>query len=158
MWPLVVGAASPKQARRVIHGHLMNPDRFLCEHPVATVALDDPRFELRMYRGPAWNSMTYWAAIGCMNYGAHAEAAVLLERALNDTATQFERTGTIWEFYHPHGGRPEDLQRKPNTEFNRPCPDYLGHNPVLAMARLYEQAKSHGEVEPGVPGDACQRA
>ena len=38
----------------------------------------------------------------------------------------------------------KDLQRKPDTEFNRPCSDYLGHNPLLAMARLYEQAKIGG--------------
>ena len=129
----------------------MNPQRFFCAHPIATVALEDPRFELRCWRGPAWNSMTYWAARGCLNYGACHEATLLLERALDDSAAQFERTGTVWEFYHPLGGRPEDVQRKPDTEFNRPCREYLGHNPLLAMARLYEQAKI------GVPGDSSQR-
>ena len=140
IWPVVVGAATPDQARRVIRDNLMNPKKFFCEHPIATVAFDDPRFELRLWRGPAWNSMTYWAARGCMNYSAYDAAATLLERALDDCAAQFERTGTIWEYYHPQGGKPEDLQRKPDTEFNQPCSDYLGHNPLLAMARLYEQA------------------
>jgi len=143
VWPLVVGAATPDQAHRVIENNLMNPQRFFCEHPVATVSMDDPRFELRMWRGPAWNSMTYWAARGCVNYGAFAHAATLLERALDDSAVQFERTGTIWEFYHPHGGRPEDVQRKPSTKFNRPCCDYLGHNPLLAMAHLYGHLSGH---------------
>ena len=147
MWPMVVGAATPEQARRVIEENLLNPKRFYTEHPLATVSVDDPRFELRMWRGPAWNSMTYWAARGCMNYGEFASAAALLERALDDSAVQFERTGTIWEFYHPHGGRPEDVQRKPATEFNTPCRDYLGHNPLLAMALLYDQAKIKEEVE-----------
>ena len=151
LWPLIVGAATPEQAGRVIRGNLMNPQRFFCAHPIATVALEDPRFELRCWRGPAWNSMTYWAARGCLNYGACHEATLLLERALDDSAAQFERTGTVWEFYHPLGGRPEDVQRKPDTEFNRPCREYLGHNPLLAMARLYEQAKI------GVPGDSSQR-
>jgi hypothetical protein len=154
LWPLVVGAATPEQAHRVIRNNLMNPERFFGEHPIATVALDDPRFELRLWRGSAWNSMTYWAARGCMNYGACDAAALLLERALDDSAVQFERTGTIWEYYHPQGGKPEDLERKPDTEFNRPCRDYLGHNPLLAMARLYEQASTGDEIEPGVPGNA----
>jgi len=48
------------------------------------------------------------------------------------------RTGTVWEFYHPHGGRPEDLGRKPHTPYNALCCDYLGHNPPIAMARLYD--------------------
>ncbi len=150
MWPLFVGAATPEQARRVIEENLLNPKRFYTEHPIATVSVDDPRFELRMWRGPAWNSMTYWAARGCINYGEFTPAAALLERALDDSAVQFERTGTIWEFYHPHGGRPEDVQRKPHTEFNAPCRDYLGHNPLLAMALLYDQTKIKEEVEPSV--------
>jgi glycogen debranching enzyme len=141
MWPLVVGAASPEQAYRVVQENLINPSRFFSVHPITTVSQDDPRFELRCWRGPAWNSMTYWAARGCIRYGFHEAAASLLERALDDSARQFDLTGTIWEFYHPHGGPQEDVQRKPHTEFNTPCRDYLGHNPLIAMARLYDEAK-----------------
>ena len=47
---------------RVIDEHLLNPKEFFAPHPIATVALSDPKFELRMWRGPAWNCMTYWAA------------------------------------------------------------------------------------------------
>ena len=140
MWPVVVGAAAPDQARRVVDEHLMNPGRFLTAHPLASVGTDDPRFELRMWRGPAWNSMTFWAARGMIRYGRHDDARRLLERALDASADQFERTGTIWEFYHPHGGSPETLQRKPQTTQNTPCRDYLGHNPLLAMARLWSMA------------------
>ena len=67
-----------------------------------------------------------------------AEDVEIVERALDASATQFERTGTIWEFYHPHGGDPLDVQRKPHTQYNTPCPDYLGHNPLIAMARIYD--------------------
>ena len=68
------------------------------------------------------------------------DAAVkLVEAALDDTAEQFRRSGTIWEFYHPHGGRPEELKRKPQTGRNQPFGDYIGHNPLLAMARLWEK-------------------
>ena len=66
---------------------------------------------------------------------------LLLERALDATNAQFARTGTVWEFYHPHGGDPQELQRKPHTSYNSPCTDYLGHNPLIAMARLYELAR-----------------
>ena len=117
-----------------------------CTHPISTVGVEDPLFELRMWRGPAWNSMTYWAARGCLGY-EHAlgslsvnAAHALLEPALDNSAAQFDRTGTVWEFYHPHGGRPEDVQRKPHTPYNQPCRDYLGHNPLIAMARLWDQS------------------
>lgn len=57
MWPVTVGAATPEQAKRVIAENLLNPRRFLSSHPIVTVSQDDPRFELRMWRGPAWNSV-----------------------------------------------------------------------------------------------------
>ena len=140
MWPLVVGAATEDQARRVIEESLLSPERFFTPHPLATVAPSDPDFELRMWRGPAWNSMTYWAAVGCLNYSRSTAARQLLESALDASSAQFEKTRTIWEFYHPLGGDPLELQRKPQTTQNTPCRDYLGHNPLIAMARLWEAA------------------
>ncbi len=139
IWPVVVGAATPAQARRVIDEWLLNPKRFFTPHPIPTVGVGDPKFERRMWRGPAWNSMTYWAARACVRYGRPEAARALLEAALDDTAAQFARTGTIWEFYDPLGGHPEDLARKPQTKRNQPWTDYLGHNPLFAMARLWEQ-------------------
>jgi glycogen debranching enzyme len=146
MWPVVVGAATDDQAARAIDENLLNERRFFTAHPPATVAVSDPKFELRMWRGPAWNSMTYWAALGCMRYGRLDAAAALLERALDRSAEQFDRTGTIWEFHHPHGGEPTDCRRKPDREHNQPCRDYLGHNPLIAMARLWEQAKEEAHA------------
>ena len=137
MWPVVVGAATPEQARRVIDEHLLNPKEFFTPHPIATVARSDSKFELRMWRGPVWNSMTYWAARGCVRYGRNDAARQLLERALDATAAEFERTGTIWEFYHPTLGEPTLLKRKPAQ--NVPCRDYVGHNPLFAMAELWRQ-------------------
>jgi glycogen debranching enzyme len=138
MWPIVVGAATEDQANRVIDEHLLNPARFYSAHPICTVAHTEPGFELRMWRGPTWNSMTYWAARGCTRYDRQDAARRLLQRALDASAAQFEHTGTIWEFYHPHGGDPLELERKPHTQYNSPCPDYLGHNPLIAMARMYD--------------------
>jgi D-alanyl-D-alanine dipeptidase len=83
--------------------------------------------------------MTMWAARGCLRYQRPDAAQKLLERALEASAQQFARTGTIWEFYHPQGGSEMELQRKPN--YNMPCRDYLGHNPLIAMALLWEKAQ-----------------
>jgi hypothetical protein len=115
----------------------MRKDRFFTPHPIATVAASDPEFELRMWRGPVWNSMTYWAARGAVAYDRRKAARALLGAALDDSAAQFNRTHTIWEFYHPRAEHPEDLKRKPQTKRNEPFTDYLGHNPLLAMARLW---------------------
>jgi neutral trehalase len=138
MWPLAVGAASDAQAERALTGSLLNPERFNTPHPVATVARGDPAFSRRMWQGPAWNSMTLWACEGCLRYGRADGARELLEKSLDCTARQFARTGTVWEFYDSLGGEPESLERKSYTPFHRPCRDYLGHNPLHAMARLWE--------------------
>ena len=138
MFPLVAGAASEEQAERVIEENLLNPERFFAPHPVTSVGLSDPRYSLRMWRGPTWNSMTMWAARGCLVYERPDAAHRLAEAALDAAARVFERTGTVWEFYHPQGEDPTTLERKPQTPFNAPCPDYLGHNPLLALARIWE--------------------
>lgn len=139
IWPVVTGAASDAQAQRYIDEYLLNPDAFFTVHPIASVGRTDPKFELRIWRGGAWNSMTYWALRGCLDYGHPTAARQLAEQALDDTARQFDRTGTIWEFYHPDGGRPEDVLRKGDGPDSKPCPDYLGHNPVIEMARIYDR-------------------
>ena len=69
MWPVVVGIATAGQANRVIDEWLLDPERFFTKHPISTVGASDEKFELRMWRGPSWNSMTYWAARGCLRYG-----------------------------------------------------------------------------------------
>jgi putative isomerase len=138
MWPIVVGAATPGQANRFIDRYLLDTACFLTKHPIATVGRRDAKFSLRMWRGATWNSMSYWAAVGCLKYGRKDAARRILEQAIDCTAVQFKRTGTIWEFYHPFGGRPEDVARKPKKSPTGPCKDYLGHNPLMAMARLYE--------------------
>jgi glycogen debranching enzyme len=141
LWPLMTGAATKHQADRLIDRYILNPDVFNPLHPISSVGVKDPKFELRLWRGPAWNSMTYWVARGCFSYGRNDAAKILLEKALDASARQFELTGTIWEFYHPFGGDPAGLQRKPQTNRNMPCPEYLGHNPLIAMALLYEKAR-----------------
>ncbi|MEI7766533.1 MAG: trehalase family glycosidase [Phycisphaerae bacterium] len=138
IWPMVVGAASPAQADAALRVNLLNPDRFLTAHPIATVARSDPAFELRLWRGATWNSMTLWAVEGSLAYGNRSGARELLEKALDSTAVQFARTRTVWEFYHPLGGNPEDVVRKPGRAQIGPCRDYLGHNPLSAMARIWK--------------------
>lgn len=140
LFPIIVGVASDEQANRLIDTYLLDTTCFNTAHPIATVGKRDPKFELRMWRGPAWNSMTYWVARGCFNYGRKEAAKELLEKALNESAKQFSKTGKIWEFYNSLGGSPTDVMRKPQSKKNEPCVDYLGHNPLIEMTRLYEKA------------------
>ena len=137
-WPMIAGAIDQQRADVLIDNYLLNESHFFTPHPVATVSVSNPKFELRMWRGPAWNSMTYWIARGCLNYNRVDAAKVILEKALDATAKQFKETGEIWEFYHPFGGSQTELQRKPHSKYNSPSKDYLGHNPLIAMAKIYD--------------------
>ncbi len=141
-WPLACGVATEEQANKLIDLHLLNEKEFLTEHPVPTIAANEPLFEQRMWRGPAWNSMTYWLARGCLDYNRPDAAKILLEKSLDATAEQFSRTNSVWEFYHSRLGAQEEVARKPHTDQNTPCRDYLGHNPLFAMEQLYHQAIS----------------
>jgi len=118
--------ATKQQADILIDNYLLNKEIFFTPHPLATVGKNDSKFELRMWRGPVWNSMTYWAAKGCIKYARKNAAKLFLENALNETNKQFLKTGTIWEFYDPLGGDPRNVKRKPQTPYNKPCKDYLG--------------------------------
>jgi len=137
-WPLIAGIADKSVADCLIDRYLLDKSCFFTCHPVPSVSISDPKFELRMWRGPTWNSMTYWIARGCVKYGRIYAAKLILEKALDKTAEQYKKTGTIWEFYNPFDGDQNLLTRKPGTSCTTPCRDYLGHNPLVAMAALYE--------------------
>ncbi len=118
MWPMVVGAATGEQAWGILMAFL-NPRTFFSAHPLRSNSL-------------AQNAMTLWAAGGCLQLG-HPEAALpLLEAALDSTAHWFDITGTIWEFYDAENGDPR---------LHHPMPEHLGNNPLLAMARLWEECQ-----------------
>ena len=138
-WPLIAGAITKDKADALIDNYLLNESHFLTKHPVPSVSISDPGFEMRMWRGPAWNSITYWVVMGCIKYDRFDAARIILEKALDSTASQFEVTGTIWEFYHPYGLEQLEVNRKPHTPYNTPCVDYLGHNPLLALGALYQK-------------------
>ena len=132
MWPLAVGAGTGSQ-RWAVRTALLDPERFFGVHPIRTVAASEPKREKRMWRGPAWNSMTFWAACGLIELGHPEAARPLLEAALDNSAHWFDATGTIWEFYESEGGDPRDVARKPHTPFNRPSPDYLVRRQALIL-------------------------
>ncbi|MBR7104851.1 MAG: hypothetical protein IKC65_07900 [Lentisphaeria bacterium] len=138
-WPLFCEAATQEQAASV-HKHLMTPGRFLDKHPLPYIAMDEEVYELRMWRGPAWNSITLMVLLGLERYGQYSSAARLAEMALNDTALQHLRTGALWEFYDPASGHQHKVFRKEGP-FRVPCREYLGHNPLFALARLWSRCR-----------------
>jgi len=138
IWPVVVGVATAEQAKRVVWENLLDPRQFFTPHPIPSVALSEPGYSSVLWRGPTRNSMTYWAARGCLRYGWNQAAKSLLENALDGTAKIFQQTGKLWEFYPPQNESVSLLSRDVQG-IEGVLPDYLGHNPLIAMAVLWQK-------------------
>lgn len=134
--PLITGAATFEQADRLIDRYILNEAHFFTAHPLPTVSLRDPYFDTWGWRGPVRNSVTYWVARGALKYGRKDAARALLERALDATEHQFEKTGSIFEIYHPHNLGSQHLRR---DKKDTPLVNHLGTNPLIAMAALWER-------------------
>jgi glycogen debranching enzyme len=137
-FPLLARIATPEQAKRLV-GHAMDPGEFFAYHPMSTVATDETVFKLDCWRGPAWNSMTYWIMRALADYGFHNEAAAIGWQALERTDEAFRKYGHIFEFYNSVGPEIESLGRKGSPK--GPFRDYLGHAPLLAMFRLCQKVR-----------------
>jgi putative isomerase len=73
--PLWAGVASPQQARRLVHEHLLNVNEFWLKYPVATYAKTEPEFYESSrggecnWQGPAWIPTNYMIFHGLIDYG-----------------------------------------------------------------------------------------
>ncbi|MAE62674.1 MAG: hypothetical protein CMJ18_00255 [Phycisphaeraceae bacterium] len=132
-WPMVAGQATAAQVDRLVE-HLSNREAFLTDVPVPSVAMDDPTFCYDMWRGPTWLSQTYWVMRGLLRYDCPELASRIGTAALTGAAASLEKNGTILEFLHPSGGSISELKRK--GDVRGPRRDYIGHNPVHAIALM----------------------
>jgi hypothetical protein len=68
-YPLLARAATPDQARTMIHKHLLNPKEFWGPWVIPSIARDDPAFKDQNYwRGRIWGPMNYLVYLGLRNY------------------------------------------------------------------------------------------
>ena len=138
--PLLCGAATKEQQQSVIDGSLLNEKRFFTPHPLPFIAADAPGFELRMWRGGSWNSHTFLTSLACSMCGRNDAAHKITEKALEATGKQLIRSGAVWEFYHPFLESQLEMYRK--DAYRYPCREYLGHNPLFALAKLWLNTKA----------------
>jgi hypothetical protein len=73
--PLWAGVATPEQAHRLVHEHLLNEREFWLKYPVATYAASEPNFYEGSksgecnWQGPTWIPTNYMIFHGLMKYG-----------------------------------------------------------------------------------------
>jgi len=75
--------------------------------------MNDPMFEMDMWRGPVWHCYNHLVLDGLLRYGYEAEAQELIRRTVDATVYWYNRTGSIWEFYDPNRElEPTKIDRK----------------------------------------------
>ncbi|MBC7871815.1 MAG: glycogen debranching protein, partial [Chitinophagaceae bacterium] len=98
--PLWTGRLPEKITSRLLE-HLMNPDLFWTEWPLATVAANDPKFDpMQMWRGPTWANINY-LFVEALNRVNQPELARKLRRRTLEMIMQHQ---DIYEYYNPITG------------------------------------------------------
>lgn len=105
------GVADARQARRIVHEHLLNPDEYAvgagARYGVPTTARNNPRHEPRRYwRGPVWINMNWFLARGLRDYGF----GDLADAVVRDTLDLI-RTAGFSEYFDGRDGTPLGAQR-----------------------------------------------
>jgi hypothetical protein len=100
--PLWAGVPLPEgEVRRVIEGHMLNPDEFFRELPFPSLSYDNPKYDPRGYwRGRIWPHFGFWMVQTLWQHGYHAEADLTADRFLR----MYQRTPWFHENYESSGG------------------------------------------------------
>lgn len=95
--PIWTGKLPQSINRRLIE-HLKNPATFWTEHPIPTVAINDPHFDPKqMWRGPMWPNINLLFVEGLEKIGEYAVASELRRKTLRTLMQHRD----IFEYYDP---------------------------------------------------------
>ncbi len=98
--PLWVDTLPQTMQNRMLN-HLTNPDQFWTTYPLATVSLQDPKFDpMQMWRGPSWVNINYLFVEILMNIGHYDLAHQLRDRSI----AFMQKHHDIYEYYNPVTG------------------------------------------------------
>lgn len=111
--PLFSGIADSRRAAILIGDHLTNPEEFWAPFPVPSVALNEDRFELDMWRGPTWINYNYLIVEGLKKLGYVELSLDLATRTIKEMDRWRSLRSSLYEFYDPFGQKPpQELPRK----------------------------------------------
>lgn len=100
LYPLLSGHLDMAMRQRVLD-HLFNPNEFWLEHPIPTVAKNDPLYDPnQMWRGPTWVNINYLFVEGLVRNGYPEQARALRDKTLELLMHHRD----IYEYYNPETG------------------------------------------------------
>ncbi len=113
--PLFACVCSEEQAA-ALAADLADPETFMGEMPVPTVAFNDPTHSIDYWRGTTWICYNYMIQEGLRNYGYNDLADEIVDKTIRCMAEWYEREGCIFEVYDPRNRLcPTELERKGPT-------------------------------------------
>jgi hypothetical protein len=141
--PLFAGAATHRRAERMIHEHLLNPDEFWLNYPVASYAKTEPDYYQGSHhecnwRGPTWAPTNYMIFQGLRRYGYGADARELATRLFSMALV---KNPVLREYYNAETG--EGLGQTRFWGFTA-----LYYGMLLESILGYDASTLEGRVEP----------
>jgi hypothetical protein len=105
-YPLLAGAATPEQARRMIDGHFFNPQEFGGEWILPSCARNDPAYpEQDYWRGRIWAPMNFLVYLGLCRYDLAAARRALVEKSKALLLKEWREKGHVHENYCAETGQ-----------------------------------------------------
>jgi hypothetical protein len=108
-YPLLAGVPNADRARRMVSGHLLNPDEFWGPWVLPSVARDDPSFPSQRYwKGAIWPPLNFLTYLGLRQAGLFEVASELSTRSLDLLLGEWRRKGYVSENYSAEHGTGDD--------------------------------------------------
>lgn len=104
--------ATPEQAKRMVEEHYKNTKTFNAPYGVRTLSKMEKMYNLKAsgnpssWLGPVWGISNYMTWRGLVKYGFESEAKDLATKTIVLFGKDFEKTGTLHEYYQPENGLP----------------------------------------------------
>jgi putative isomerase len=109
MWS---GVATPDQAERMVHEHLLDERTFNCRAGVRSLSRLEKMYSVKAsgnpssWLGPVWGISNYLVFRGLVRYGFEREAGELVDKTVWLFGRDLERFGALHEYYQPDNGEP----------------------------------------------------
>jgi hypothetical protein len=110
-YPMLAGAATDRQVRRMIDEHFLNPAEFGGEWILPSISRDDPAYKDQEYwRGRVWAPMNFLVYLGLRNYDVPSARRILADRSLALLMKEWREHGHVHENYNAITGEGDDVK------------------------------------------------
>jgi len=136
-YPLLARAASPQQAERMIHDHLLNSEEFWGKWVIPATPRNDPAFADQNYwRGRIWGPMNYLVYLGLRNYSDADARRQLAEKSRELFEVEWKSNHHVHENYNAITGSGDDVSSS----------DRFYHWGALLALMEYREQKDSGNA------------